>query len=126
MRGEPVREVLPVWCVHGGLFGKGDGAFGADLARGDVAGFVAEDKTRDDVEEADNDGEDARGEKQPPEGQAQRRLARRLLVHVAEHVQTEDRHGAAQSDEAVARAEQRPVAREVAPEERALGDDKEY
>jgi len=43
-------------------------ASGANHARGDAAGFVAEDEAGDDVEEADDDGEDARGYEEPPEG----------------------------------------------------------
>lgn len=42
---------------------------------------------RNDIEEASDDGEDTRGDKQTPEGETQRILASRLLVHVAEHVQ---------------------------------------
>ena len=47
---------LGVGVVFGGrAFGEGDGTLGADATRRDVAGLVAEDEARDDVEDADND-----------------------------------------------------------------------
>ena len=108
------------------FFGEGDGALGADEARGDVTGVVAEDVAGDDVEDADDDCEDARGNEETPEGEAKRVLAGGFLVHVAEHVESEDGRGASKSDEAMGRTKQGPVAGEVTTEERALRDDEEH
>jgi hypothetical protein len=52
-------------------------------------------------------------------------LAGSFLVHVAEHVQSEDHHGAAQSYEAMGRAQKRPVASEETTEQRTLGNNEE-
>lgn len=46
---------LGIGVVFGwGTFGEGDSALGADATRSDVAGLVAEDEARDDVEDADD------------------------------------------------------------------------
>lgn len=79
-----------------------------------------------DVEEANYDSQDSRSNKQTPERQTQRFLTCGLLVHVSQHVQAEHHHGRSQRDEAMAWAEQRPVARKVAAEEGAFGYDEEY
>lgn len=81
---------------------------------------------RNDIEEADDDGQDAGSNKQTPEGETQRLLARCLLVHVAEQIEAQDHHGTAQRNEAMGSAEQRPVPCEVATEEGAFGDNEEH
>lgn len=47
---------------------KRHGAAGTDHAGGDFAGFIAEDEAGDYVEEANDEGEDARGDEETPEG----------------------------------------------------------
>ena len=140
--GESFQLGIRVEVVHWRFFGEGDGAFGADATGGYVASFVAEDETldrcqcpsrgrfrvtyRNDVKEANDDGKDTRSKEQTPEWQTQRLLACSLLVHVAEHIEPQHRHGASQSNKAMARAKQGPVASKVAPEERALRNDEEH
>ena len=77
------------------------------------------------IKEADDDSKDARRHQEPPERQSQRLLACSLLVHVTQHVESEDHHGAAQSHETMSRTKQRPVASEKIAEERALRDNEE-
>lgn len=102
--GEGTEFVLGVDLHWNFVFlGEGDGALGADEARGDVAGVVAEDVASDDVEDADDDCEDAGGNEETPEGEAKGVLAGGSLVHVAEHVESEDGGGASKSDEAMGR-----------------------
>jgi hypothetical protein len=48
-----------------------------------------------------------------------------LLVHVAEHVEADDHHRAAQSNKAMSGTEEWPIARVETAEERAFGDRKE-
>jgi hypothetical protein len=48
-----------------------------------------------------------------------------LLVHVAEHVESNGHHGAAQGNKTVSRTKERPVASEEAAKERAFGNDEE-
>ena len=79
-----------------------------------------------DIEETNDNGENAGSHEETPEWHTQRLLARGLLVHVAEHVETEHHHRASQTDEAMAGAEQGPIASEVAAEERALGNNEEH
>lgn len=64
------------------------------------------------VEEANDNGENARCEEQTPEWHAQGLLASGLFVHVAEHVESDNHHGASKRDESMCRAQQRPVASE--------------
>lgn len=47
------------------------------------------------------------------------------LVHIAEHVESDDHHCTTQGHEAVGGTEERPVASEEVAEERAFGDDEE-
>jgi hypothetical protein len=123
-------------------FAHSDGASGADTAGCDATRTVAEDVAlryisvwpveteadetySDNVEEADHDSEDARSDQEPPEGKTESLLASSFLVHVSEHVQSEDHHGAAQSHETMGRAQEWPVASEESAEERTLGYNEE-
>jgi len=65
------------------------------------------------VDPTEDEDDDARGNHDAPEGQAQRFLAGRWLIQVAEHVDAKHDHGHRKRDEAVQRTKQRPVASEV-------------
>lgn len=77
------------------------------------------------IEEANHDAQDTRGDEQTPERHAQGLLAGSLLVHVSEHVESDGHHGAAQSDKAMHWAQQRPVTGEEVAEERTFRNDEE-
>jgi len=102
------------------LVGDGDGTMGANAAGCDAAVRVTEDIASDDVEEANDQGKDARCDDQAPERQPQRILASSFLVHVSKHVKPDNHHSGAEGDEAMGWAEQRPVASKVAAEQRAF------
>jgi hypothetical protein len=117
-----VEGIVLGLCVG---FGEGNGAAGADATGSDIAGAVAEDVAGYNVHETDDNGETTRSNEKAPERHAERRLARSFFVHVAQHVETENHHGAAETHKAVAGAQKRPVAGKEAAEEGALGDDEE-
>lgn len=77
------------------------------------------------IEEANDDCEYARCDQKPPERKTQSLLACSFLVHVAQHVQSEDHHGAAQSHKSMSRTQEWPVASEEPAEERTLGYNEE-
>lgn len=89
---------------------KRHGSSRAYHASSDPSGLIAEDETGDDVEEANDNGQDTRSNKQAPERQSERLLARSLLIHVTEHVESDYHHRTTQSDKAMRWTEQRPVA----------------
>ena len=97
----------------GGLFVRGDGAVGADLAGGDVVGAVAEDVVSEDVDDAHDKGEDAGGDDDAPKGHAERLLRRRRLVQEPEDPIAQPDHGQPESEEARRRREEGPGARDV-------------
>ena len=100
-----------------------------DVALQDVSGLLKKSIAywtySNEVEEADHNCEDARCDQKPPKGKTESLLACGFLVHVAQHVESEDHHSAAQSNETVGRAQKWPVASEEPAEERALRDNEE-
>ena len=72
---------------------------------------------RNNVEEAEDDDDNARGNDNSPEAQAKRLLASGFLVEVSERVNANNEHGAAEGDESVIWAQKRPIASEVALED---------
>jgi len=70
--------------------------------------------------------DDARADDNTPECHAERFLASSVLVEVAEHVDTDNDHRARKTDESMGMAEKRPVAGEVAAEDRELRSQEEH
>ena len=68
------------------------------------------------IHEAKDKDDDAACDDDTPERHAQRLLARRCLVEVAEHVNAKHEHGECKRDEAVSWAQQRPIASEIRAE----------
>lgn len=96
------------------------GSSGAYHASSDLTRLVAEDEAGDDVEEANDNGQDTRSDEQAPERQSERLLARGLLVHVTEHVESNHHHCATQRDETMRRTQERPVTSVEVAEQRAF------
>lgn len=90
----------------------------ANLTRGDVLLLVSENVACEEVHDAEDDDHDAAGNDNLPEGGAQRFLTCGLFVQVSEDGDAEDDHENAEGHEARLRAEEGPVAGNVASEER--------
>ena len=98
----------------------------ANLTSSDALTAVTEDIAGDQIDPAHDEDDDASRDHHAPESKAERFLAEGFLVEVAEHVDTEHDHCKCQSDEAVSRTEQRPVASVEATEEREFGKQEEH
>ena len=105
-----------------GLLGR-DGAVSAHLARGDAEGFVAEDVRGEEVDDAEDEGEDAGADDDAPGGGAEGFLGRGGFVEVAEDGDAEDDHEGSESDEAGGGGEERPVGGDVGAEDGEFGYD---
>ena len=109
-----------------GDFLRCNGTVGANHARSDTERAVAEEVADEDVDEAKNAGDDARGDDNLPERHAEGLLGGRRFIEVTKNRDTDDDHKDAKSHEARGWAEERPVAGEVGFEERELRNDEEY
>lgn len=126
------------WCAgggHGSLV-DGDGTICTDLTGSDallavtedvallsiiswlnVQRFGGEDAYRYQIDPTQDKDDDARSNQDSPHRQAERLLAGRLLVEIAEHIDTQDQHHESERDETMDWTEQRPVAGVVVAEE---------
>ena len=102
------------------------GSVGAHLAGGDTEFLLAEDIACEDVDDAEQNREDARGDDDAPVGGAEGFLAGGFFVEVAEYGDTGDDHQEAEGDEAVDWREEGPVAGNVGSEEREFGHYQEH
>lgn len=108
------------------LRGERNGAMRSDSTSCNAVTAVSKDVARNNVEESDHKNQDSRCEDQSPESQAQRLLASGSFVHISENIQAEDNHRNSKSDEPMAWAEQRPIARVIGAEEGQFGGDEEH
>lgn len=94
MEASPARTPRPRTIIQrrGHGFLGGDGAVGAHLPRGDAEGGVAESVGGDEVQRAEDEGEDAGGDDDAPGGGAEGVLGGGGLVEVAEGGDAEDEH----------------------------------
>ena len=104
---------------------RSDRTFGAHLPGGDGEDGIPEDVADDDVEEAENGGQDTRGDDDSPEWKAEGLLGCGFLVEVSEDRDSDDDHGEAERNEARGWGEERPVTQEVGSENVELGGDEE-
>jgi hypothetical protein len=79
-----------------------------------------------DVKKSKDKDKNTRRNHNAPESQTKRFLTGCLFVEVSEDVDAQYDHTQSQENEAVFLAKQRPVAREVSPEDWQLGDDQEH
>lgn len=104
----------------------GNGAVGTEHAGSDSELPAAKDVACEEVDDAEDEGKNARGNDYAPVVSAKRLLACGLLVKIAEDGDTQNDHHEAESNEAGGGREKRPVVGNVVAEEREFGDDEKY
>lgn len=98
-----------------------DGPVRPHHPRGDAEFLLAEDVVCEDVCNAEDHAEDARGDDDAPVGGAEGFLGCGFLVEVPEYGNADDAHEDAEGDEAVRGGEEGPAAGEVGAEEGGFG-----
>lgn len=94
----------------------------ADLTSGDIESFLTEHEAGEDVDDAEDRGQDAGRDDEGPVVAAEGLFRGGGFVEVAEHGASEDEHEDAEGDEARGGGEERPVFGDVAAEETDFGD----